>query len=99
MEAQLLDAKKVEEDLNIELKRRIQESENLAEEIMHFKRKLDEGSIKSKFENISRILDDILSIQRPSVDRSSLGFVKEKNIDSFHVTNQEGSKKIYSDYY
>ena len=62
---------------------------------MQFKRKLDDGSIKSKFENSSRILDDILSSQRPSSDRSSLGFVKEKNPESFPVTNQEGSKKSY----
>ena len=65
LEAQLLDSKKVEEDLNLQLKRRIQESEKLAEEIMQFKRKLNEGSMKSKFENRSRILDDILSSQIP----------------------------------
>ena len=64
---------------------------------MQFKRKLDEGSIKSKFENSSRILDKILSIQRPSGDRSSLGFVKENKPKTFHVTNQEGSKKHYSE--
>ena len=64
LEAQLLDAKKVEEDLNIQLKRRMQESEKLVEEIMQFKRKLDEESIKSKFENNSRILDELLSSQR-----------------------------------
>ena len=79
LEAQLLDAKKVEEDLNLQLKRRIQESEKLAKEITQFKRKLDEESIKLKFENSSRILDDILSSQRPSSDRSHLGLVKEKN--------------------
>ena len=62
---------------------------------MQFKRNLDEGSIKSKFDNSSRILDDILSSQRPSCDRSGLGFVKEKNPESFPVTNQEGSTKIY----
>ena len=76
LEAQLLDAKKVDEDLNLQLKRRIQESKKLAEEIMQFKRKLDTESIKSKFENSSRILDDILSSQIPLGDRSSLGFVK-----------------------
>ena len=45
---------------------------------MQFKRKLDEEYIKSKFENRSRVLDDILSSQRPSSDRSALGFVKKK---------------------
>ena len=64
---------------------------------MQFKRKLDEESIKSKFENNSRILDQIMSSQRPSSDRSGLGFVKEKDPKSFLVTNQEGSKKIYAD--
>ena len=38
----------------------------------------------------------ILSSQRPSIDRSGLGFVKEMKLESFHVTNQEGSKKIYA---
>ena len=62
---------------------------------MQFKRKLDEGSIKSKFENSSGILDDILSSQWPSSDSFGLGFVKDKNPESFPVTNQEGSKKRY----
>ena len=88
--------KKVEEDLSLQLKRRIHESENLVEEIMQFKRKLNEGSIKSKFENSSRILDEILSNQIPSSDRFRLGFVKEKNPEIFPVTNQEGSKKSYA---
>ena len=83
LEAQLLDSKKVE-DLNLQLKRRIQEFEKIAEEIMQFKRKLDEGSIKSKFENSSRIIDEIL----PSGDRFGLGFIKENKPESFLVTNQ-----------
>ena len=97
MDAQLLDSKKVEEELNLYLKRRIQEYENIAVEIMQFKRKLDEGYIKSKFENSSRILDDILSSQIPLSDRSGLGFVKGKNPESFPIKNQEGSKKIYAE--
>ena len=78
MSWKILDAKRIEEDLNLQLKKRIQESNKLEEEIIQFKKKLDEGSIKSKFENISRILDDILNNQRASSDRSDLGFNKEK---------------------
>ena len=74
MEAQLLDAKNIEEYLSLQLKRRIQESKNLAEEIMQFKRKLDEGSIKSKFENSSRILDDILTRVIFSGEISPIGY-------------------------
>ena len=87
MEAKILDSKRIEEHLNLQLKRRIQEYDKLEEEIMQFKKKLDEGSIKSKFENNSRILDGILSSQRPSSDRSGLGFVKEKNPESSPLTN------------
>ena len=97
MEAQILDAKKIEKDPNLHLKRRIQESEKFAEEIMQFKRKLDEGSIKSKFESSSMILDDIMSSQIPSSDKSGLGSIKEKKTKSFIVTNQEGSKKSYDE--
>ena len=37
------------------------------------------------------------SSQRPSSDRSGLGFVKEKKPESFAITNQEGSKKSYAE--
>ena len=62
---------------------------------MKFKKNIDEESIKSKFENNSRILDDIMHSQRSSSDRSGLVFIKEKKPESFPVTNKEGSKKIY----
>ena len=37
-----------------------------------------------------------MSSQRTLSDKSGLGFIKEKKLESFHVTNQEGSKKIYA---
>ena len=64
---------------------------------MQFKRKINEESIKSKFENSLRILDDILSSQRPSSDRFGLGFVKEKKIESSPLNNQRGSTKSYAE--
>ena len=67
------------------------------EEITQYKKKLDEGSIKSNFKNSSRIIDGILSSQRPSSDSSGLGFVKENKPEIFPVTNQDGSKKIYAE--
>ena len=97
LEAQLLESQKVEKDVNLQLKQRIQEFEKLAKEITQFKRKLDEGSIKSKFENSSRILDDILSSQKPSNDKFGLGFVKEKKPENFPITNKKGGKKSYAE--
>ena len=64
---------------------------------MQFKKKLDEGSIKSKFENSSRILNDILNIQRTSSGRSGLGFNKEKKLQCFSHTNQGENKKNYAE--
>ena len=61
LKAQLQEVKKIEKDLDLQLKKRIQESERLEEEIMHLRKKFDEESIKTKFENSSKILDDILS--------------------------------------
>ena len=64
---------------------------------MQFKKNLDEGSIKSKFENSSRILDDILNSQRASSDRFGLGFNKEKKPKCFSLTNQGGNKRSYAE--
>ena len=75
---QLQEAKNIEEDLDLQLKRRIQESERLGEEIMELRRKLDDKYVQLKFENGSRTLDDMLSRQRPSSDKSGLGYDKEK---------------------
>ena len=54
-------------------------------------------AIKSKFENSSRILDDILNSQRSSSDRSGLGFSKENKPKCFSFTNQEGNKRSYAE--
>ena len=62
---------------------------------MHLRKKLDEEYIKSKFENNSRTLDEILSVQRPSSDKSGLGFDKEKKPGYYSCTNQDGNKIIY----
>ena len=41
---------------------------------MHFRKKIDEESVKSKFENSSKNQDEILRSQRPSRDKSRLGY-------------------------
>ena len=93
MKTQIQEAKKIEEDLDLQLKRRIQEYERLEEEIIHLKKKLDEESIKSKFQNSSRTLDDILSIQIPSRDKFGLRYDKEKKPGGSSFTNQGRDKR------
>ena len=62
---------------------------------MHLIKKLDEESIKSKFENNSRTLDEILNIQRPSSNKYGLGFDKEKKPGYSSCTHQDGNKRSY----
>ena len=92
---QLQEAKKSEEDLVVFLRKRIQYFEKIEQEITQVREGVDEKSIKSKFENISRILDDVMNSQRSSNDRSGLGFIKKNKSESLPVTNQEGSRKSY----
>ena len=63
---------------------------------MHLRKKFDEESIKSKFENSSKTLDDILSIQRPSRDKFGLGYEKEKKPKCSFLTNQGRNKRSYA---
>ena len=51
--------------------------------------------IKSRFENISRILDDIISSQIPSNDKIGLGYDKVKEPEYSSITNQGGNERSY----
>ena len=62
---------------------------------MHLRKKFDEESIKSKFENSSKTLDDILSSQIPSRDKSRLGYDKENKTECSSLTNQGINKRSY----
>ena len=63
---------------------------------MQLRKRLDEEAIKSKFENSSKFLDDSLSSQIPSSDKSGLGFDKEKKAEYSSFTNQVGNKRSYA---
>ena len=92
---QVLEVKRTENNLEKQLKKKIQEFERLGQDIMHLRKKLDEESIKSKFEKVSRTLDEILSVQRPSSIKFGLGFDKEKKLRYSSCTNQDGNKRSY----
>ena len=62
---------------------------------MRLRKKFDEESIKPKFENISNTLDDILSSQIPSRDKSRLGYDREKRLERSSLTNQGRNKRSY----
>ena len=52
-----LEVERIENNLEQQLKKRIQKSKSLEEDIMNLRNKLDEECIKSKFENNSSTLD------------------------------------------
>ena len=56
---------------------------------MCLRKKLDEESIKSKFEKSSNTLDEILSVQRPSSDKFGLVYDKEKKPKYSSFINQD----------
>ena len=62
---------------------------------MHLRKKLDEKYVQSKFESKSRILDDILSSQRPSSAKSGLGYDKEKEPEYSSFIFQDRNKRNY----
>ena len=93
---ELQEAKKTEEDLVVLLRGRIQDSEKLEKEIIQLRKGVDEEYIKSNFENNSRTLDEILSVQRPSSNKTGLGYDKEKKLEYSSFTNQDGNKRSYA---
>ena len=66
------------------------------EEVTLLRNKLDEESIKTKFEKSSMTLDDISSSQRPSRDKNGLGYDNERNLKCSSFTNQEINNRSYA---
>ena len=67
------------------------EAERLRKEVSNLKKeikKLDEETIKTMFENNSKILDDILRSQKPSNDKIGLGYDNERKSKCSSFTNQ-----------
>ena len=78
LKIQIQEAKKIEEDLELQRNKRIQDFERLEGEISLLRKKLDEETLKSKFENSSKTLDGILNSTRPSSDKTGLGYDKKR---------------------
>ena len=70
----------------------MEEAERLRQEVTLLRKKLDEETIKTKFENSSNILDDILRIQKPSNDKTGLGYDNERKSKCSSLTNRERKK-------
>ena len=57
------------------------------------RKKNDDETITNFFENNSKILDDILRSQKPSNDKTSLGYDNERNSRCSSFTNRERNNR------
>ena len=71
----------------------MEEAERLRQEITLLRKKLDEETIKTKFENSSKILYDVLRSQKPSNDKTGLGYDNERNTKCSSFTNRERNNR------
>jgi hypothetical protein len=60
--------------LNKQLNEKQQDCKKLESEIVQLKRELEKGNNQSRFENNSKILNDILNSQISSNDKTRLGY-------------------------
>jgi predicted nucleic acid-binding Zn-ribbon protein len=74
LKTQIEEAKRIEELLKIQINEKEDSCCKLEAEIVDLRKKVEKSN---KFLNSSRILDEILECQRPSCDKSGLGYKGE----------------------
>ena len=94
---QLQEARKVENNLEQQLKKRKQELEKYEAELVLLGKKIDEESFQSKFVSNSKTLDDILSCQRSSSNKTGLYYGKGMKLEQSSPTIQDGNTQSYAD--
>jgi hypothetical protein len=71
---QILEAYRIEEKLEKSLKEKQITCERMEAEIVHLRKELDAKLIQTKYENISKILDKIITTQRDSSYKKGVGY-------------------------
>jgi hypothetical protein len=80
---QMLEANKIEENLEKSLKEKQITCERMEAEIVHLKKELNAKIIQTKFENSSKILDKIITAQRDPENKNGIGYSqKESHVNS-----------------
>jgi hypothetical protein len=74
---QLEEAKKIEEDLKIQLTKKEETCQMLELEVINLKKKNEKTKAIVKFQNSSTILDKIWNSQRPTDGKIGLGYNKK----------------------
>ena len=87
MKNQLRESKRNEEVLIKQLNEKQQDYNKLEIEIVQLKRELEKGNNQSRFENSSKISNDILNSQRSPNDKKGLGY------DQYSTSTKKKTKK------
>ena len=95
LKSQLQEAKKVENNLEHEFKKREKELEKFKAKLILLGKNTNEESLQSKFKSSSKTLDDILSFQRSSSNKNGLGYEKENKEKQSSFINKEENKRSY----
>ena len=84
----LQEAKKVENNIEQQLKKSEQELDKFEAELVSLRNKIDEESFQSKFKSSSKNMDDILCCQRSFSNKTGLGYDKGKNSEQSSFINK-----------
>jgi hypothetical protein len=90
LKPQLQESKRIEEFVLKQLNNREQNNENLEAEIVLLKREIEKEKKQSRFENNSKILNDILNNQRSPNDKTRFGYTQ----DSTCMTQRKNKRPI-----
>jgi hypothetical protein len=93
LKVQIEEYKIIEEALKEQLEERDRIIGNLEEKIVTLRKDLQ----KKNMQNSSKVLDEIISSQRPNNDKSRLGYNQTEKGSSSKETKQETYRKIYAE--
>jgi hypothetical protein len=83
LKKQILEANKIEESLEKSLEEKQITVERIEAKIVHLKKELDAKIIQTKYENSSKILDKIITMQRDSGNKNGIDYSqKESHVNS-----------------
>ena len=79
MKQKIQEANRIEEKLEESLREKQLICEKMEAELIHLRKELDTKFVKKKYENSSKILDEIITAQRNPSNKNGLGYSKKEN--------------------
>ena len=86
LKVNLEEAKRIEDSLTKQLMANMKDKENLEAEIVSLKAQLQKKDISKSYENSSKILEQIISNQKPFFDKTGIGYKQNTDEASSSTT-------------